>query len=87
MVRRNLHNVLYTRIPIVLVVCLLVLLVTVAITPFSTLFVVLAVCVGLLDSLISMEELAGGTPLSWLSIPLILAGDFFAFAISFGTTS
>lgn len=87
MARPNLHNVLYARIPTVLIVCLLVFLVTVAIAPMSKLFVAIAIAVGMLDSLISMEELTGGNRLSWLSIPVILIGDFFAYAVSFGAIS
>jgi len=49
--------------------------------------VAIALVVGLLDSLIAMEELTGGNRLSWLSIPVILVGDFFAYAISFEATS
>ena len=70
-----------------LIVCLLVFLVTVAIAPMSKLFVAIAIAVGMLDSLISMEELTGGNRLSWLSIPVILIGDFFAYAVSFGAIS
>lgn len=87
MPRPNLHNVLYARIPTVLVVCLLVFLVTIAIAPMSKLFAAIAIAVGLLDSLISMEELTGGNRLSWLSVPLILIGDFFAYALSFQATT
>jgi len=49
----------------------------------SKLFMAIAIAVGMIASLISMEELTGGNRLSWLSIPVILIGDFFAYAISF----
>ena len=83
MARPNLHHVLYARIPTVLIVCLLVFFLTVAVAPMSKLFMAIAIAVGMIASLISMEELTGGNRLSWLSIPVILIGDFFAYAISF----
>ena len=87
MAKPNLRSVLYRRIPIVLTVCSLVLLVTAFISPISKFFITVAIAVGVLDSIISMEELTGGKRLSWLSLPLILIGDFFAYSVSFEATS
>ena len=49
----------------------------------SKLFVGIAIALGMIFSLISMEELTGGRGLSWLELPIILIGDFFARAVSF----
>ena len=87
MARPNIHSVLYARIPAVLLLCVLVFIVTVAIAPMSKLFLAVAIGVGILDAMISMEEVTGGNRLSWLSIPVILGGEFFAYAVSFDATT
>ena len=87
MTKRSLHNLLYSYVNGVLVVCLVVLVVTVLIAPMSKLFVAIAIALGLILSLVSMEELTGGRGLSWLALPIILIGDFFARAISFDATT
>jgi hypothetical protein len=53
----------------------------------SKLFVVIAIALGVILSLVSMEEVTGGRGLSWLELPIILIGDFFARAISFDSTT
>ena len=87
MARPNIHSFLYARIPAVLLLCVLVFIVTVAIAPMSKLFLAVAFGVGIFDAMISMEELTGGNRLSRLSIPVILGGDFFAYAVSFDATT
>ena len=78
MTKRSLHNLLYSYVNGVLVVCLVVLVVTVLIAPMSKLFVAIAIALGVILSLVSMEELTGGRGLSWLALPIILIGDFSA---------
>ena len=53
----------------------------------SKLFVAIAIALGVILSLVSMEELTGGRGLSWLALPIILIGDFSARAISFDATT
>jgi thiamine transporter ThiT len=53
----------------------------------SKLFVAIAIALGMILSLVSMEELTGGSGLSWLELPIIIIGDFFARAISFDATT
>lgn len=87
MKKLTLNSVLYRRIPIALVVYLLVLIATLFIAPISKLFLAVAVGVGILHSLVSMEELTGGKGLSWLSLPLILITYVFANSVFFEGTS
>jgi hypothetical protein len=51
---------------------------TFVIAPISKFFLAVAIAVGIIDSLISMEELTGGKVLSWLSLALILIVGFCA---------
>ena len=87
MTKRSLHNVLFSYIKGVLVVSLIILVITVVIAPMSKLFVAIAIALGMILSLVSMEELTGGSGLTWLELPVILIGDFFARAISFDATT
>ena len=87
MTKRSLHNVLYSHVNGVIVVCLVILVATVTIAPMSKLFVAIAIALGLILSLVSMEEITGGRGLSWLELPIILIGDLFARVISFGATT
>jgi len=87
MTNRSFHNVLYSHVKGVLLVCLAILVATVIIAPMSKLFVTIAVVLGVILSLVSMEELTGGRGLSWLGVPVILIGDFFARAVSFDATT
>jgi hypothetical protein len=83
MTKRSLHNVLYSHVKGVLLVCLGVLVATVIIAPMSKLFVTIAMALGVVLSLVSMEELTGGRGLSWLELPIVLIGDFLARVVSF----
>jgi hypothetical protein len=87
MTKKSLHNVLYSHVNGVLVVCLIILVATVFIAPMSKLFVVIAIALRVILSLVSMEEVTGGRGLSWLELPIILIGDFFARTISFNATT
>src|ERR1051325_586118 len=87
MTKRSLHNVLYSHVNGVIVVCLVILAATVIIAPLSKLFVAIAIVLGLILSLVSMEEMTGGHGLSWLELPIILIGDVFARVVSFGATT
>jgi len=49
----------------------------------SKLFVAIAMALGVMLSLVSMEELIGGRGLSWLELPIILIGDFLARVVSY----
>ena len=66
-----------------LVICLGAFIATVFVTPMSKLFILIAVGIGLIGSLILMEELTGGNRLSWLFVPLIILGDNIAKDVSF----
>jgi hypothetical protein len=87
MTKRSLHNVLYSHVNGVLLVCLGILVATVIIAPMSKLFVAIAIALGVVLSLVSMEELTGGRGLSWLELPIILIGDLFARVVSFGAVT
>jgi len=87
MTKRSLHNVLYSHVNGVIVVCLVILVATAIIAPLSKLFVTIAIGLGLILSLVSIEEMTGGRGLSWLELPIILIGDLFARVISFGATT
>jgi len=87
MAKRSLHNVLYSHVNGVLVVCLVILVITLIIAPLSKLFLAIAIALGVILSLVSMEEMTGGSGLSWLELPIILIGDLFARVISFGATT
>jgi len=50
---------------------------TFCLVPLSKLFVAAAVVFGSLHSLSTLEELTGGRELTWLTLPLVLAGDGF----------
>ena len=60
---------------------------TVIIAPMSKLFIAIAVALGVILSLISIEEMTGGDGLSWLALPIILIGDFFARVVSLRISS
>ena len=64
-------------------VSLLVILVTAWFVPISTVFIGAGVVLGILHSLSTMEELTGGRELTWISTPVVLAGDAFLTAWSF----
>ena len=83
MTKRSLHNVRCSHLNGVLLVCLGILVATVIIAPMSKLFVAIAMALGVMLSLVSMEELIGGRGLSWLELPIILIGDFLARVVSY----
>ena len=76
--RPNLHDVLYRRTNIILAVCGPLLLLTFLIVRFSFVYVLISLAVGLLDGMISIDEITGGKMLSWLSLPLLIAGQIVA---------
>jgi len=47
------------------------------VAPVSKVFIGVALGLGILDSLSTMEELTGGREIFLFSIPVMLAGDFF----------
>ena len=61
-----------------------VVLVTIVLAPISSLFICVALGLGSLDSLSTMEELTGGQELSLIRIPVILAADFLVHAVAVG---
>jgi hypothetical protein len=87
MPRLSLQKVLFGHVRGVMVVCLVILIITFVIAPVSKLFIAVAIILGLVLSLTSMEELTGGSGLSWLAVPIIVIADFFARAISFDATT
>jgi hypothetical protein len=80
--RPNLHNVLHKRIPILLSVCVALLLLTLVSARVSFIYLAVRVIVGLLDAVISADELTGGKFLSVFSLPLLIIGGFVAEIIS-----
>ena len=45
---------------------------------FSWVYLVIATTVGLVDAVISIDEITGGKMLSWLSLPLLMVGQIVA---------
>jgi hypothetical protein len=80
--RPNLHDVLHKRIPIVLTVCAALLLLTLVSARVSFIYLGVGIVVGLLDAVISADELTGGKLLSVFSVPLLIVGAFIAEIIS-----
>jgi hypothetical protein len=64
-----------------------VIVATLALAPFSKLFILVAVGLGMLDSLSTLEQLTGGREIYWISIPLLIAGDLFLKSLLFGDTT
>ena len=80
--RPNLHNVLHKRIPILLTVCGALLVLTLISARISFVYLTVGVVVGLLDAVISADELTGGKYLSVFSLPLLVIGGIVAEVIS-----
>ena len=53
----------------------------------SKLLIAIALALGVILSLVSIEEMTGGDGLSWLALPIILIGDFFARVVSLRISS
>ena len=82
----SLHQILYERTPIALAISVSAFIPTLFCAPISISHLLFAVVIGLLFSLISIEELTGGTKLSWLEIPIIIGGEFLSRIIFYGET-
>ena len=80
--RPNLHDILHRRLYITLTLCVTLLIVTLLFSGFSIIFCAVGVGVGLVDSVIEIDELTGGKMLSPFSLPLLFAGGFIAALIS-----
>ncbi len=80
--RPNLHNVLHRRLPITLAVCGTLLILTLLFARFSFVYFAVGVAVGLVDAVISADELTGGKLLSVFSLPLLIVGGIIAEIIS-----
>jgi hypothetical protein len=65
-----------------LAVCGTLLILTLLLARFSFVFFGIGIVVGLLDAVISADELTGGKVLSVFSLPLLIAGGFVAEIIS-----
>jgi hypothetical protein len=65
-----------------LAICGTLLLLTFLWARFSVVFVGIGIVVGLLDAVISADELTGGKILSVFSLPLLIVGGFVAEIIS-----
>jgi hypothetical protein len=76
--RPNIHNVLYRQAPVALAVLGSIFIVTLPVVPFSYVYLSISIIVGLLDSVISIDEITGGHFFSWLSLPLLMAGQIVA---------
>ena|ERR1043166_10206496 len=80
--RPNLHDILHRRLYITLAACGTLLILTLLFTRFSFVYFAVGVAVGLVDSVISIDELTGGKMLSVFSLPLLIGGGFVAELIS-----
>lgn len=80
--RPNLHDILHRRLYITLTVCVTLFIATLLFSGFSFIFCAVGVGVGLVDSVIEIDELTGGKMLSPFSLPLLFAGGFIATIIS-----
>jgi hypothetical protein len=67
----TLHNILFLRMPVALVICLLVFVVTLFFVPFSMIYLCFALGVGIIDAIIEIDELTGGKMLIYFSLPII----------------
>ena len=83
----SLHQILYERTHLALAISVSAFIPTLFFAPFSISHIVFAVVIGLLFSLISIEELTGGTKLSWLEIPILIGGEFLSRIIFYDETS
>jgi hypothetical protein len=83
----SLHKFLYARAPLALSICAPLFLLTLFFTPFSALYLTITAVVGLILSVISIDELTGGRTLSWLDYPILLVGGYVAEIVSFRTTN
>src|ERR1051326_3655395 len=80
----SLHHILFLRMPLVLGICLLVFVVTLFLLPFSIAYVSIALAAGLVHAIISIDELTGGKTFVYFSMPIIIIGQFLAWAVAFG---
>src|SRR5437868_5729350 len=80
--RPNLHEVLHRRLHITFALCGTLLILTLLLSGFSFVYIGIGVVVGLVDAVISIDELTGGKILSVFSLPLLIAGGFVAEIIS-----
>jgi len=83
--KSNPHHIFSLPKVISLAICLPALGITLFFLPFSMTYLAIALAVGILYSVISIEELTGG--LSALSIPILVIGQSFASDIAFGNVT
>jgi len=76
--RPNPHNFLYGHAPVALGVLGAIFLLTLPLVPFSLIYLSVSILVGLIDSIISIDEITGGKLFSWLSVPLLMVGQIMA---------
>jgi hypothetical protein len=82
----SLHRFLFVRAPLALAICASLFLLTLFFTPLSALYLAITATVGLILSVISIDELTEGRTLSWLDYPLLLIGGYAAEIVSFRDT-
>lgn len=82
----SLRQILYVRTPLILAISLPVFILTLFFAPISIPYLIFAVVSGLLFSVISIEELTGGTELSWLELPIIIGGELLSRKLFYGDT-
>src|SRR5215203_799609 len=75
--KRSLYRTFRIRSLRLIALSLIIILVTLMVAPVSKVFIGVALGLGILDSLSTMEELTGGREIFLFSIPVMLAGDFF----------
>jgi len=83
----SLHHILFLRMPLALGICLLVFVVTLFFLPFSITYVSIAVAVGVVHAIISIDELTGGKTFVYFSMPIIIIGQLLAWGVAFGDLS
>ena len=80
----SLYQILFLRLPLALGICLLVFVVTLFVLPFSIGYVSIALTVGVVHAIISIDELTGGKTFVYFSMPMIIVGQFLAWTVAFG---
>jgi hypothetical protein len=80
----SLHHILFLRMPLALAICSAGFLATLFFVPFSITYVAVALVVGVVHTIVSIDELTGGRTLTYFSLPIITIGHFIARAVAFG---
>jgi hypothetical protein len=82
LMRPNLHDILHRRLYVTLTICVMLLILTLLFSRFSFVYISVGLAVGLVDAVISIDELTGGKILSAFSILILIVGGFIAEILS-----